>query len=108
VSATKTRKPRRELTPVDITARFPSFRSGRLENWAASSRDGEWKYERIEDTGTPWAVIHVPTGTEGPWYGTLTAARASTADGSALVDVERRLAHERGEHAERDPRCGRC
>ncbi len=104
-----TRKPRRTLTPADVTARFPSFRGGRLENWAAASRDGVWKYERIEDTGTPWAVIHVPTGTEGNWYGTYTAARAATADGSALAYVERLLAHDRGEHkAERNTRCPRC
>jgi hypothetical protein len=107
-TATRTRKPRRELTPVNVTARFPSFRAGRLENWAAESRDGVWKYERMEDTGTLWAVLHVPTGTEGNWYGTLTAAREATADGSALAYVERLLAHERGEHAERDTFCGRC
>ena len=100
---------RRTLTPVAITARFPSFRSGRMENWAAESRDGVWKYERIEDTGTPWAVIHVPTGTEGDWYGSLPKARAATADGSALACVERIQAHERGDHKpERDPACVKC
>jgi hypothetical protein len=109
MTATKTRKPRRILTPVDITARFPSFRSGRLENWSAKSRDGVWKYERIEDTGTPWSVVHVPSGIEGHWHGTLTAAREATANGSALEYVERIQAHERGEHkAERDVFCGRC
>lgn len=105
----RARKPRRELTPVDITARFPAFRSGRLENWSAASRDGVWKYERLEDAGTPWSVVHVPTGTEGSWYGTLTAAREATANGSALEYVERIQAHQRGEHkTERDIRCGRC
>jgi len=105
----RTTRPRRVLTPANVTARFPSFRSGRLENWAAASRDGVWKYERLEISGTPWAVIHVPTGTEGNWYGTLAAARAATADGSALEYVERVQAHERGEHkAERNPFCGRC
>jgi len=110
VTATqRARKPRRELTPVDITARFPAFRSGRLENWSAASRDGVWKYERLEDAGTPWSVVHVPTGTEGSWYGTLTAAREATANGSALEYVERIQAHQRGEHkTERDIRCGRC
>ena len=109
MTPTRTRGPRRTLTPVDITARFPSFNSGRLENWAARSRDGVWKYERIEDIGPPWTVIHVPTGTEGGYYGTLTAARAATADGSALAQVERQQSHERGEHAAtRDPSCRRC
>ena len=108
MTATRIRKPRRELTPVDITARFPSFRSGRLENWAAKSRDGVWKYERLEISGTPWLLLHVPAGIEGDFYGTLTAARAATADGSALADIERLQAHDRGEHAERDPRCRGC
>ena len=109
MTATKTRKPRRELTPVDITERYRSFRSGRLENWSARSLDGIWAYRRLEMSGTPWSVEHLPTGTEGNWYGSLPAARAATADGSALADIERRLAHERGEHeAERVPACGRC
>lgn len=101
--------PRRTLTPADVTRRYRSFRAGRLENWAAVSRDGVWKYERSEISGTPWAVIHVPSGIEADWYGTLTAARAATADGSALAAVERIQAHDRGEHAaERVPSCRRC
>jgi len=102
-------KTRRTLTPVDVTRRYPAFRSGRVENWEAKSRDGQWAYHRLEISGTPWAVIHLPTGLEADWYGTLTAARAATADGSALAAVERVQAHDRSEHkAERDPRCGRC
>ena len=102
-------KPRRTLTPVNITSRYPSLRAGRVENWSAVSRDGVWKYERLEVAGTPWAVTHVPTGLEADWYGTLTAARAATADGSALACVERLQAHDRGEHKQqRDPRCLRC
>ena len=99
----------RTLTPADVTKRFPSFRSGRLEAWAAESRDGIWRYARLEISGTPWVAIHLPTETEGRWYGTLTDARAATADGSALAYIERLLAHDRGEHAaQRDPCCGRC
>lgn len=109
MAETKTRKPRRVLTPADVTRRYPSFRSGRMENWEARSRDGAWFYERLEISGTPWQVTHLPTETAGDWYGTLTAARAATADGSALAYVERVQAHERGEHAaERDVHCGRC
>ena len=109
MTATRTRKPRRMLTPVDITARFPSFRTGRLETWSAKSRDGLWTYERLEITGTPWAVIHVPTGIEGDWHGTLTAAREATANGSALAYIERIQAHDRGEHdGNRDSWCRRC
>jgi hypothetical protein len=108
-TATRTRRPRRTLTPVTITSRYPSFNGRRLETWSAVSDDGTWKYERIEDVGTLWSVVHVPSGIESHWYGTLTAAREATANGNALAYVETIQAHERGEHkAERDPRCGRC
>ena len=108
-TTTRTRRPRRTLTPVTITARFPSFRSGRLENWSAVSEDGTWKYERLEISGTPWQVEYVPSGTIGHWYGSLDKARAATANGSALAWVNLLLDHERGEHkAERNPCCGRC
>jgi hypothetical protein len=91
------RRPPRTLTPATVTARYPAFRSGRVENWAARSDDGTWAYERLEQAGTPWEVTHLPT------------ARAGTADGSALAYVELALAHGRGEHAAaRVPACGRC
>jgi hypothetical protein len=107
--ATATRKPRRNLTPATVTKKFPAFRSGRIEAWAAVSDDGVWKYERIEDTGTLWSVIHVPTGIEADCCGTLTAAREMTANGTALASVERQEAHLRGEHdAKRDSWCGKC
>lgn len=108
-TATRARRPRRTLTPVTITSRYPSFSGRRVEAWSATSKDGVWTYERIEDTGTPWEATHVPTGIVSGWYGTLGAARAATADGSALAAVERVQAHDRGEHeAQRDPRCTRC
>lgn len=105
--ATKTA--RRVLTPVDITARFRSFSSGRLENWGARSRDGEWAYARLEISGTPWEVTHVSSGADAGWYGSLTAARAATADGTAMAAVERWLDHEGGSHIlTRNPFCERC
>lgn len=103
------RRPRRTLTPVTVTSRFPSFNGGRVEAWSAVSTDGLWKYERIEDTGTPWEPTHVPTGIRTDWYGTLGAARAATASGEAMACVERQQAHQRGEHtAVRVPSCRRC
>lgn len=106
MSATKTG---RTLTPADVTRRYPTFSGRRLEAWQAASRDGVWRYDRLEITGTPWQVVHVPTETEADWYGTLTRAREATANGSALAAVERIQAHERGEHKEtRDTRCVRC
>jgi hypothetical protein len=105
----RSRRPRRELTPADVTQRMPPFGGGRPQAWQARSRDGIWRYDRLEISGTPWLVVHLPTSTEGSWHGTLSAARQATADGSALEYVERLLAHGRGEHAdERDPYCGRC
>ena len=109
MAGTRTRRPRRTLTPVTVTSRFPSFSGRRVEAWSAKSDDGVWTYERIEDTGTPWEATHVPTGICTDWYGTLSAARAATADGSALACVERVQAHDQGEHAaERDIFCRRC
>ena len=109
-TTTRTRKPRRSLTPVTVTAKFPSIRSGRVEDWAAVSDDGVWKFERLEATGTPWSIFNVPSGIEvGTWAGTLSEAREMTANGSALADVELQMAHQRGEHAEqRDVGCVKC
>lgn len=102
-------KLKRDLTPVDVTAQRPAFRSGRIEAWAARSLDGVWAYERLEVSGTPWEVRHLPSGTAGDWYGTLTAACQATADGSALAFVELIQAHEHGDHkSDSDPRCLRC
>jgi hypothetical protein len=109
MTVTRTRRPRQNLTPADVTKRFPSFRTGRLEDWQAVTRDGVWRLDRLEISGTPWMAVHLPTGTEGDWYGSKDKARAAITDGSALAYVERVLAHDRGEHtAERVPSCGRC
>lgn len=107
--ATDAPSPRRTLTPVDVTRRYRSFSSGQMEDWQAVSRDGVWRYDRLEIARTPWMAVHLPTSTEGDWYSSLTTARAATANGSALLFVEAILAHERGEHdAQRDPACVRC
>jgi len=108
-ATTRTRKPRRTLTPVTVTARFPSIRSGRVEDWAAVSADGVWAFERLEMSGSPWSLLHKPSGIEvGTWAGTLSEAREMTANGSALADVELQMAHQRGEHAQRSPACVKC
>ena len=82
---------RTRLTPVTITERHPSFRSGRMEAWAAVSRDGDWAYSRVEDDGTPWSVEYVPAGTDCGLFASLPKARRATADGSALASAERTL-----------------
>lgn len=105
---TRTRRPRRELTPVRITARFPSFNGRRLENWSAETTDGKWLLEREESAGTPWITIDRETRAEVGLHGTLRAARIFITDGHADDQLARLQAHARGEHAERDIRCGRC
>ena len=70
MTATRTRRPRRELTPADVTKRFRPFNGGRPQAWQAASRDGIWRYDRLETSGTPWVAVHLPTETEGNWYGT--------------------------------------
>lgn len=102
-------RPRRTLTPVTVTARYPSLRSGRPEDWSAVSDDGVWAFERLEETKTPWSIVHAPSGIEvGCWAGTLSEAREMTANGDALADVELQTAHQRGEHVDRDPGCVKC
>ena len=66
--------PRRVLTPVTITERYPTHSAGRTQAWAAVSDDGLWKYDRIEITGTPWDTVYVPTG-ESAWFSSQIEAR---------------------------------
>lgn len=85
----------RTLTPVIVTERHPSSRNpSRLEIWAAVSaelgQDGKplWQYRRLELPGTPWELRR--NGREAfTWRGSLTSARAATADGSALREIDR-------------------
>ena len=65
---------RMRRTPTRLTSRpLPGVPAGTVENWSAVSRDGVWKYERVEAGGTPWAsptcrpgskpmVRHTPRG----------------------------------------------
>jgi len=88
---TSTSTPRKH-TPVTVTERHPSFRSGRLEIWAAVSTDGTYTYNRIEDTGTLWAVEYVPEHTDCGLFSSLPKARRATASGEALAAVNRPVA----------------
>jgi hypothetical protein len=79
----------------------------RRECWGAVTADGEWGFERIEEPGTPWIVVHHPRTpqAETVWgmFGTLKAARIAV----QRCGIERwlpsvqRAEHERGEHANR-------
>jgi hypothetical protein len=85
----------RVLTPVTATAAYRTGRSGRREAWGAVSADGVWSYERLEVATTPWEITHVPTGRVVPlWYSSLPNARAATADGTALAEIEKQQAPE--------------
>jgi hypothetical protein len=80
----------------------------RRECWEATTVDSEWAFERIEDTGTPWIVVHHPrtpqAETASTLFGTLKSARQAVERG-----IERWLpsvqlaAHARGEHGSPSP-----
>jgi len=46
-----------DLDPAGFT-KYQNLRTGRMEKWAASSKDGKWSFHRLEMTGTPWEVTH--------------------------------------------------
>lgn len=54
-----------------------------------TSADGLWHYQRLELPGTPWAVTHIESGR---WLllPNLRAARALTASGWVLAELDRR------------------
>jgi hypothetical protein len=59
----------------------------RRECWEATTTDGEWAFERIEEPGTPWIVVHHPrtpaAETLSHTFGTLKAARQAVESGWA-------------------------
>lgn len=42
-----------------------NMRTRQRQIWGALSADHVWQYIRVEDTGTPWAIVHRPTGVTG-------------------------------------------
>ena len=85
--------------------------SGRIlrrECWGATTTDGEWGFLRVEETGTPWLVIHHPSTdhheTATCWFGTLKSAREAVERGiDKWLPSVQLAAHERGEHATDSP-----
>jgi hypothetical protein len=56
--------------------RYRNFGRPGTQLWGVRSADGQWYFERLEQSGTPWVVMHSLTLREvGGWYGTLRAAR---------------------------------
>ena len=86
----------------------------RRECWEATTTDGEWAFERIEEPGTPWIVVHHPrtpqAETVSAQFGTLKAARQAVERGlEPWLPSVQRAAHERGEHATPSPySCPTC
>lgn len=79
---TTSTKPRRVLTPLDKnkTERAANIRTGCVQTWAATSKDGRWCYVRTEERGTPWRVTDLTTHQDtNELFGSLGAARAWTA-----------------------------
>ena len=87
--------PRRRgpLTPLGAVVRRDTFTAPvsnpggatRAEVWSADSADGLWRYERLDEAGTPWAVTFVPTGQSRRSYTSLDDAREATA-GTMLAE----------------------
>ena len=71
------------LAPVTVTCRRPNLRTGKTETWAVETVDGLWRAERIEASGTPWELVHVPSGLPAGLYGSLRKVRRAIADNSA-------------------------
>ena len=80
---------RRALIPVTVTERYPSPRTGRMEDWAARSADGAWLISRLEEPGTPWAIEHLSCERIVMLAGSLTKARRAISDGTAMAALER-------------------
>jgi hypothetical protein len=83
----------------------------RRECWEATTADGEWAFERIEETGTPWIVVHHPrtpdAETATSWFGTLKAARQAVERGlDRWLPSTHAAEHAAGAHDERESSYG--
>jgi hypothetical protein len=80
----------------------------RRETWGAVTVDGEWGFERIEEPGTPWIVVHHPrtahAETVSASFGTLKAARQAVERGiDKWLPSVQAAEHARGEHPTQSP-----
>lgn len=71
-----------------ITFNSPGIKRGSTRNecWEAASKDGTWVCERIEIPGTPWDLLHVPSGITN-MYGSLVKAEKAVMSGYAVGNV---------------------
>jgi hypothetical protein len=80
----------------------------RRECWGAVTTDGEWGFERIEDVGTPWIVVHHPRTPQAETatctFGTLKAAREAVERNiDAWLPSILRAEHAHGLHRDGSP-----
>jgi hypothetical protein len=84
----------------------------RRECWEATTVDGEWSFERIEDTGTPWIVVHHPRSdhaeTAVNYFGTLKAARTAVEKDWLRLPSQLSADHAAGKHTRREFGCPDC
>jgi len=86
----------------------------RRECWAAATADGQWAFERIEDTGTPWVIVYLPRTSSHEtiphYFGTLKAARVAVERGWATENLPSvlRAAHDAGAHTYERYGCPTC
>jgi hypothetical protein len=99
---------------MNTTLRLSNGQPLRRECWEATTVDGEWGFERIEDTGTPWEIVYLP-GTEQHetiphYFGTLKAARMAVERGWAAANIPSvlRAAHDAGDHTYERYGCPTC
>jgi hypothetical protein len=60
----------------------------RAECWGAETTDGVWVFERIEDDGTPWLVVHRESGETVLWCSSLRNCRRAVAEGWAKAPAQ--------------------
>ena len=90
------------------TLRLSNGQPLRRECWGATTTDGEWGFERIEEPGTPWIVVRFPRTPQAETvvtqFGTLKAAREAVERGlDRWLPSTHLAAHNRGEHASGAP-----
>lgn len=78
-----------DIDPDSIRT-WTNARTGRPEIRTCTSTDGQWCYTRVEDRGTTWDVLHVPTGRVLSYEPSLPLARSGTASGWILAELDRR------------------
>ena len=84
----------------------------RRECWEAHTTDGEWAFERIEDVGTPWILVHHPRTPDAETcvnlFGTLRAARVAVEKGWVRLPSQLAADHAVGKHQHREFGCQPC